>query len=90
MLRDESSRLAYDKQLKYARQLLDVPIWETLESEDLNEDEEGLLCHACRCGSFYRVSLVDLQTQDKIILPCDTCSLYIEVLNRSANTNHHL
>ncbi len=82
VLKEDESRLAYDKQLKHAQQLLDVPIWETVECGNLNSsEEEGFLVHACRCGGAYRVAIPDLAGQSRIILPCDTCSLYLEVLN---------
>ena len=84
MLKDEPSRFAYDSKLEHARQLLDVPIWDTLESKDLDtcEEEEGsLLSHTCRCGGSYRINAGDIIGQNRVVLPCDTCSLYIEILH---------
>ena len=84
MLREEPNRLAYDMQLQHAQRLLDVPIWETVETKDLDlcgeEEEEGSLSHGCKCGGAYRIFVADLIGQNRVVLPCDTCSLYIEIV----------
>ena len=79
----------YDAQLQHAQRVLDVPIWDTVKAEDLepSDGEEGLLSYACRCGGVYRLLVADLVGQSRVVLPCDTCSLYIEIPSSGPSTD---
>lgn len=81
ILRDEASRLAYDRQVELARQLNDSSVSDKLhlcELEPWKEDPEYLF-HPCRCGGDYYVAAQDLHQHESIVVACDTCSLCIEV-----------
>lgn len=80
-LRDASKRQEYDAQLVRNRQLLAMPIWESIGLEDMDPGTQiaDPLTYACRCGGCFVVDALNAQAERRLIVPCDTCSLFIEV-----------
>lgn len=87
VLREKSTREAYDKAVQHSRLLPDVPVWDKVDILELEpSEEEGYLMYPCKCGGEYLVSLQDLQNCDRLITPCSTCSLNLEVSQSTKRT----
>ena len=84
VLKDDSQRSAYDTELSQAQILAEVAVSDRIASTDMQHHaDEGMmwLTHPCRCGGEYAVQALDLSAKENtvLLLPCNTCSLFIEV-----------
>jgi len=82
VLRDAVRRQAYDAEIAHMRLLSEVAIADSLSRSEMEAGgEEGLLVHACRCGGTFLLPPQErVGDQSSVIVPCDTCSLFIEVM----------
>lgn len=76
-------RRAYDQYLADKNTLHEVSISDHINISDMKElNIEDIVCleYECRCGGSYVISKSDLDCQESVIVvPCTTCSLFIEV-----------
>ena len=77
-----TERQAYDAELAHRRLLSEVAITDILTRDDMEEDN-GLLMHPCRCGGTFLLPHREKEGHagPSVIIQCDTCSLFIEVLS---------
>lgn len=82
VLGDSGRRQAYDAELAHVRQLSEVAVADSLLKCEMEAgDEGGALVHPCRCGGTYILPPPDREDERRsVIVPCDTCSLHIEVV----------
>jgi len=82
ILADAGKRQAYDADLAHARLLLEVAVADSLTRGEMEAGGEGgALAHPCRCGGTFLLPPQDLEGgRRSVVIPCDTCSLFIEVL----------
>ena len=82
ILGDQERRQAYDAEQAHRRLLSEVAIADSLRRGEMEVDgESGELFHPCRCGGSFVLSPQEaLGEQRSLVIPCDTCSLYIEVV----------
>ena len=51
---------------------------EIVNKEDLQQAADSdLWMHDCRCGGHYMIQQSELNLYTQILMPCDTCSLYV-------------
>ena len=88
ILKDPATRAAYNQQLALAAAQQQVFVSQTisladmeLPSEDSSEHSYATcLQYPCRCGGAYWLDPHSIGAiEDSALLPCDTCSLYVEV-----------
>lgn len=82
-LRDEAIRQAYDVELDKHKHMSALTIYDTITTDEMAASVgiEGseLLSYACRCGGSFTVPLRETLSVERIVAPCDTCSLCLEV-----------
>ncbi len=87
VLSDPSLRAAYNQQLALEAAQQQVFPSQTIRFNDMEEagvtgdpaDPDMLWEYPCRCGGVYLLDDSTNVTRGSVLLPCDTCSLNIEV-----------
>lgn len=88
ILKDPATRAAYNQQLALAAAQQQVFVSQTISLADMELPSEDSSEHSyttclqypCRCGGAYWLDPHSIgATEDNALLPCDTCSLYVEV-----------
>ncbi|KAK9821650.1 hypothetical protein WJX74_004437 [Apatococcus lobatus] len=78
VLRNDSLRKVYDRQLDQRRVLGHIAPSDIIRREDLQQlGGDDVMTYSCRCGGSYIVDLADMQLYTEFLLPCDTCSQYV-------------
>lgn len=87
MLRDPYKRALYDEELRREAWASDVSISETLPLGNLQQHrtaaDEMAFSYDCRCGGSFVLEAAAVTEQpmhESVLVPCNTCSLCIEVL----------
>mmetsp|Transcript_16868 Transcript_16868/g.43378 ORF Transcript_16868/g.43378 Transcript_16868/m.43378 type:complete len:146 (-) Transcript_16868:577-1014(-) len=82
-LRDEDSRKTYDAALALSKNQLNHAIDDELDASELHsfrgDGEPSRLAHECRCGGSFCVLEAEFDSAIEVLVPCDTCSLFIKV-----------
>lgn len=85
VLKDPQLKKMYDEQIEQNDIDTEVTIFETLNVNDLdnNEVDDDTLSYGCRCGGLFLVPksmVLNVYQIEPILFPCDDCSLFIKVM----------
>ena len=83
VLKDPIKRKEYDIQIELKMAGEQIVANETVSVHEMSqrtvEGSTSILIWRCRCGGEYQILEEDLKDCEDILVPCDTCSLFIQV-----------
>lgn len=87
VLGDGASRAAYDGRMALQRlQEEGIQVNEVVAAAELEvagmRDGQEVLSLLCRCGGAYVVAREEVGLAGEVLVPCDTCSLHIQVIDK--------